>query len=102
MGNGVVIIFIVASCWLSLGAYLVGASLRRFDASRSLGETIHWLAIVLYALGLGSMALSFVMMIGSREGALEAFGVLAAIVGFPLLLVSVQLYRLRRRPQASY
>lgn len=102
MGNGIILIFIVATCWLSLGAYLVGASLRRFEASRSVGDTIHGLAIVLFGLGVASIALSLLMMIGSPEAIREGFGVLALIVGFPLLVVSVQLYRLRQRRPAAY
>jgi hypothetical protein len=96
MGNLYALVFVAGACWLALLMYLVGALLRKVDASRALGETIHTFAFSLYVLGGGITALFLMTQLGDNDF-VDALKGAALIVGFPILVCSIQFFRLAQQ-----
>lgn len=92
MANGQGLLFIAATCWLALGAYLLGALLRRVALTRSIGHVVNKLAFVLYVFGTGMSALIVLSYVNKSEFTTVAslFGI---FVGIPVLVCSIQFYR---------
>lgn len=96
MANGQGLLFIAAVCWLALGAYLVGALLRRVALTRSIGDAVNKLAFLLYVLGTGMTAVIVLSTVNTSEFMTVAslFGIAA---GLPMLVCSIQFYRARAK-----
>ena len=101
MGNGQGLLFIAAVCWLALGTYLLGALLRRAELTRSIGETVNKVAVVLYVLGTGLTALILLSYVNTSDFFMVA-GLFGAFVGIPVLVCSIQFYRAMPKRKRDY
>lgn len=101
MGNLQGLLFIAAVCWLALGGYLLGALLRRAQVTRALGETLNKMAFVLYVLGVGATAVILSSYINDSDLPNVAM-LYGALVGIPVLVCSIQFYRLASKRKRDY
>lgn len=101
MANGQGLLFIMATCWLALGAYLIGALLRRVELTRAIGEVVNKLAFVLYVLGTGMTAVIVLSYVNKSDFSTVAslFGI---AVGLPVVLCSIQFYRAIPKRKREY
>ncbi len=101
MGNGGGLLFIAAVCWLALGAYLIGAMLRRAELTKSIGEGMNKFAFVLFVLGTGMTALIVLSYVNTSDFFTVA-GLYGMFVGIPVLVCAIQFYRTMPRRKRDY
>ena len=101
MGNGGGLLVIGAICWLALGAYLVGALLRRAEVTRAVGESVNTLAFLLYVLGAGASAVVVLSYVNDSDLLMVAtlYGI---VTGVPLLVCAIQFHFRAPRRKRDY
>ena len=96
MGNFYALVFTAGACWLAMLLYFVGAVLRKVEPSRQAGEAVNSFAFSLYVLG-GGVTVLFLMTQMFDSHFFDALTAAGVIVGFPVLVCSIQFFRLAQK-----